>query len=244
VAEFIINPGYQKDKHFIIYDASLAYKPEKKAKFINFINLKFLGIGLLLGAFLLIILYFLPILFLETKYHFQKPSPSLPTHSLFGELLWLDKKGIISPSSWEFSLLIPKIALNAKVIPEVDASQETAYKKALKQGVAHAKGSSFPNEDGFVYIFGHSTDFLWNVKTYNALFYLLGKLEPGDEVDLFYQGKHFSYLVSQKKVLDASDLSLLENGKEKQLILSTCWPPGTTLKRLFIIALPKGENSI
>ena len=38
---------------------------------------------------------------------------------------------------------------------------------------------------------------------YNAVFFLLNKLEPGDSVNLVYNHKLYSYLVTDKKVVGA-----------------------------------------
>jgi sortase A len=107
----------------------------------------------------------------------------------------------------------------------------------LKKGVAHARGSVFPGEEGNTYIFAHSTDAFYNVGVYNAVFYLLGKLKPGDEIDVFYKGKLYIYKVYEVKVVEASELKYLGKQKEKStLTLQTCYPPGTTLKRLIVLA--------
>lgn len=239
---------YRYEKTWVIYDADRVAQEghgltrRVKAGLVCLAQLKthrLLGWLLLAISALITASYLFPVIFLETRYRLSKTSSISQKHSLFGELLWLEQKGVISPADWQFSLIIPKVGLNTKVISEVDAANEAAYKEALKKGLAHAKGSSFPDQEGMVYIFGHSTDFAWNVPTYNALFYLLGKLKEGDEVAIFYQGRHYVYQVSQKEVVTPDDLSSLENFGEKRLVLSTCWPPGTTWQRLIVTALPE-----
>jgi len=238
-----INESYQEGPHFVIYDASREVPAKQKRPRFWRLSAVFLSLALL---FLLPLA--IPIIWAEGRYQFYRLSsrktvqiePAENQKNSFGELLWLDQKNLPTPANWQFSLLIPKIGLNAKVIENVSAQDEKAYKEALKEGVAHAAGSSLPGKEGLIYIFGHSTDYLWRVSTYNALFYLLGKLVPGDEVTLFYQGKHFIYEVAEKKVVNPDNLSFLEGNGEK-LILQTCWPPGTTLKRLIIVAYPKKE---
>ncbi|MBI2622120.1 sortase [Candidatus Microgenomates bacterium] len=139
-----------------------------------------------------------------------------------------------------FSLYIPKINARAPVISNVDPSNPEAMKEALMRGVAHAAGSRFPGIDGATYLFAHSTDVAWNVSQYNAIFYLLRELEPNDEIYVFFLNKAYKYKVSQKHVTAANDTSWLtksSNGSQR-LILQTCWPPGTTWKRLIIVAEP------
>jgi sortase A len=110
------------------------------------------------------------------------------------------------------------------------------------QGVAHAKGSVFPNLKGNTYLFAHSTDNFWDVGRYNAVFYLLKDLKKGDDVIVFFENKRYNYVVTGSKITDPSNVSYLVNaqkGNEQQLILQTCWPPGTTLQRLLVFAKPK-----
>lgn len=194
----------------------------------------FWGIIFLVLAALILLSFLAPVLLSEKNYREEKGK----IHSGFGELLWLERQGVISPADWQFSLIIPEIDLNARVVAEVDAGDEAAYKEALTRGLAHAQDSSFPDQEGLIYIFGHSTDFIWNVNDINGLFYLLGKLEKGDEIDIFYQGRHYAYRVNEKGVVSAFDLAKLKGTDESKLVLSTCWPPGTTWHRLIVTALP------
>jgi len=92
---------------------------------------------------------------------------------------------ILSPVDRNFGLVIPKIGLNNKVFTEVDMGDEDNYKEFLSEGAAHALGSSFPGQKGTVYIFAHSADFSLTSWDVNPIFSLLGKLEMGDEVDIF-----------------------------------------------------------
>lgn len=143
------------------------------------------------------------------------------------------------PEDPEFSVVIPKIGANARVLPNIDAANETVYLEALQKGVAHTLGTAFPGENGHIFLFAHSTDYFWNVGSYNAVFYLLYKLEKGDEVDLFFKGQRHIYKVIGKQIVDSSQVEFLTRKTNKEfLTLQTCWPPGTVLKRLLIFATP------
>jgi sortase A len=70
----------------------------------------------------------------------------------------------------------------------------------------------------------------------------LGKLEKGDEVNIFYKGQRFVYKVIDKKIVDPEQVEYLTRKTNKEfLTLQTCWPPGTTLKRLLVFAVRKVE---
>lgn len=138
-----------------------------------------------------------------------------------------------------FSLNIPKIDAKANIIPNVDAGNFDEYSQALKEGIAHAKGSNFPGQGKVVYLFSHSTDSLLNFSRYNAVFYLLGKLEKGDRIAVYFLDQKYLYRVSEKITTSANDTSWFkDSGEGEQLILQTCDPPGTSLRRLLIEATP------
>lgn len=142
-----------------------------------------------------------------------------------------------------FSIYIPKIDAKAPILSNIDPSDEKAYAEALKIGVAHAFGSPFPGQDGATYVFAHSTNSPWNVSRYNAVFYLLRelKVEDRDEIYVFFQGKLHKYIIAEKRVVDGTDLTWLNdaNSGPERLVLQTCWPPGTTWKRLVVVAYPE-----
>ena len=192
-----------------------------------------------------------PSLLVEAKYQDQvkKQETGKPTTG-FSSLMYavsgfndlMDKSGLEGLVSTEFRLVIPKIFANVIVTENVNPEKSEIYKKALKEkgGVAHAAGSAVPGEPGVVYIFGHSTDASFNVDRFNAVFYLLKKLEKGDVIQAFYYGEEFDYIVTEKKMVDPTDITDITNVESKEkLILQTCWPPGTTWKRLLVIAEPK-----
>jgi len=149
---------------------------------------------------------------------------------------------VINPEDPNFSIVIPKIGANARILANVNAANETEYLEALQQGVAHTGGTAFPGEGGHIFLFAHSTDYFWNVGTYNAVFYLLYKLEKEDEVDLFYKGQRYVYKIIGKEIVDPSRVEYLTRKTNKEfLTLQTCWPPGTTLKRLLLFATRVSE---
>lgn len=146
----------------------------------------------------------------------------------------------IEPPNTTFSIVIPKIGTSAPVFANTDPFNESEYLPILKKGVAHAKYSAFPGSFGNTYLFAHSTDAFYNVGRYNAVFYLLEKLGKGDEIYIYYNDKKYVYEVSDKKVVDPKDVFYLGNsGKWNTLTLQTCYPPGTTLKRLVVVAEQK-----
>jgi sortase A len=153
------------------------------------------------------------------------------------KLLNVEKVEVLVPQDVNYSIVIPKIGANANIIQNVNAAVESEYLEALKHGVAHTAGTANPGEGGHMVMFAHSTDYIWNVGTYNAVFYLLYKLEDGDEINLFYKGQRHVYKVTGKKVVDPSEVEYITKKTDKEfLTLQTCYPAGTTLQRLLIFA--------
>ncbi len=152
------------------------------------------------------------------------------------------KEQILIPIDTQFDILIPKIGANARVFPNVDPSNPNLFLPVLAKGVAQAKGSVFPGMPGNIYLFAHSTDNFWDVGRYNAVFYLIKDLKIGDEIMISFENQRYDYIVSGSKIVDPSDVSYLvesQRQNKEQLILQTCWPPGTTWKRLLVFAKPK-----
>ncbi len=149
---------------------------------------------------------------------------------------------LIKPVSTDFGLVIEKINANAKIVPQIDPASEKEYIKALTQGIAEAKGSTEPGEPGNLFLFSHSTDAPWNFIRYNAIFYLLRELGPGDRVIVFFKGRRFDYIVFDKTVTSPSDISFITNRYDKPVLtLQTCDPPGTLLNRLVVRAKLAGS---
>lgn len=136
-----------------------------------------------------------------------------------------------------FSIVIPKINAKANIIANVDASNEKEYDQALSEGVAHAKGTYFPGQGKGIFLFAHSTNGSWNVARYNAVFYLLDKLQSGDQIVIYFADKRYIYKVSETKIVSPKDTSDF-NYESETLVLQTCYPPGTSWNRLLVIAKP------
>jgi sortase A len=183
------------------------------------------GIVLIVVALAIPVSTFAPVFKAEVNYQLNKKN---------------DEPVEFTPVDPEFSVIIPKINANAKVIKNVDPFDSKIYQQALTKGVAHAKGTSTPDKSGNVFIFAHSAGNWYQANQFNAVFYLLNKLEAGDEIIVYYQSQKYTYTVQETKLVKGDQTSYMSgNSNQNQLTLMTCWPPGTTLKRLVVIAIPK-----
>lgn len=143
-----------------------------------------------------------------------------------------------------FFIEVPKLGIYEKIHANVNPNSAKEYEAALQEGVAHALGSSFPGQDKMIYIFGHSTDGVWNVEAFNAVFYQIKDLQIGDQIILHLGEEKFDYVVSAQDIVKSSEIDFVNNLKdEKILLLQTCWPPGTSWQRLFVSATPVAQTA-
>ena len=149
---------------------------------------------------------------------------------------------LIKPVSTEYGIVIEKINANAKVIANIDPSSEKQYTDALSIGVAEAKGSTKPGQNGNLFIFSHSAEGPFNISRFNAVFYLLKELEKGDKIVIFNEGKRYDYVVFDKTITNPKDVSFFTNRYDKPVLtLQTCDPPGTLNNRLIVRAQLRGS---
>jgi LPXTG-site transpeptidase (sortase) family protein len=140
-------------------------------------------------------------------------------------------------------LYIPKIQAAAPIIYNVNPWKSSEYQDVLQQGIAHAEETALPGEDGTAYLFAHSSDNPWNITRYNTIFLRLGELVQNDEIILTTEEKTYTYKVTEKKEVWPDEVESLINAqnspnaqKNNTVILQTCTPIGTDLKRLLVFA--------
>src|SRR5262245_40055620 len=94
-------------------------------------------------------------------------------------------------------ITIPRIYAQSPIIENVDPWDQDAYDRALKKGVAQAKGTSLPGQNGTVYLFAHSSGNPLEENRFNTIFYRLGELVKGDKIEVLRNGKKFVYSVRE-----------------------------------------------
>lgn len=132
------------------------------------------------------------------------------------------------PNYEEFYLSVPAL--------KIEKAQVFVDSNELSKGLVHLPGSALPGEKGNVFVSGHSalSKFLSLNK---ALFANLTDLKKGDEITVEADGVKFKYQVASLKVVNPSDISVI-NAPDKQgryISLMTCVPPGLNFKRLVVL---------
>lgn len=194
-----------------------------------------IGSGALLFGMTLAFFVFFPVLREEARYALRDRSAAEPTVALSAAE---GESGVVVPVDADFGIVIPKIGANAPVVADVDPLDADAYRAALSLGIAHARGTEYPGEPGNTFLFAHSSEDFLTRGRYDAVFYLLGKLERGDRFTVAYKGKLYAYRVFDRKILPSSASEYLNaDSAESTVTLMTCWPPGTDAKRLFVFGV-------
>jgi LPXTG-site transpeptidase (sortase) family protein len=217
----------------------------EKSQTAKFIFLRTLANTLILGSLTFLAMSLYPLAKNELLYYYRRfrgveyvlESTPQPSPSAFATLSSQPSPLKITPVSTDFGIVIEKIGANAPIVADVDTTSHAAYMEAMREGVAHAKGTAKPNEVGNVYLFAHSTLNFWEYGPYATVFTTLHQLVPGDKIVVFYQGKRYDYRVAEKEIVPGFDTTPLDRSSTRRLLtLQTCDPPGTTWRRLIVIA--------
>ncbi len=142
----------------------------------------------------------------------------------------LDPGEVIPSTS---TLAIPKINVTAPII-FANSTDDNIIHENLKNGVVHYSGTANPGTAGNSFITGHSSNYWWEQGSYNYIFANLNKLIIGDIAKIYFNGNKYVYQVTEIKIVEANDMSVLDQTEKPTLTLMTCTPPGTSWKRLIV----------
>jgi len=133
------------------------------------------------------------------------------------------------PSFKEFKVSIPKIKLESSTV--------AVESLKFEQTMAHLPGSALPGEKGNMFITGHSMLPNFASKGTKAYFAKLPDVKKGDEIIIDALGQRYVYTVSELKIVDPNDISVIlpPDSTGRYISLMTCVPPGFNTKRLIVI---------
>ena len=169
------------------------------------------------------------------------PGPNITQSNLstFGKILGLKEENLPNREVLsEFTITIPALGIkDAKVLTNVDGTNESIYQNILKEAIAHFLGSAFPGERGNVFLFGHSMLPILARGEYQSIFTNLPKLKKGDVIFVEYGDDSLRYLIEQTAVVNPKDVFVLRQPQSEELLtLMTCIPPGFGSDRFVAIA--------
>jgi LPXTG-site transpeptidase (sortase) family protein len=124
-------------------------------------------------------------------------------------------------------------------VPIIWTSNPNNFDQDLESGVVHYPGTAMPGEVGTAYIAGHSSNYPWAKGSYNQIFSTLGKLAVNTSFKITVtqqSGKTvtFDYVVTNSQQYSPTDQAQFANTGKSIVALSTCWPVGSTAKRLVV----------
>jgi sortase A len=177
-----------------------------------------------------------------SKKEFIKPVPVVSAQESSFEESDLDYTKV---STW-FPSAIPQPSIKSQIfsytisIPDLKIKDATVKIGAedLNRSLIHYGGTGYPGEYGVAVIFGHSIlPVFYDPTSYTAIFSTIPTLKNKAKIILNYDGIEYLYEVYDKVVVEANDVSVLEQHFDNSYIyLVSCYPPGTYYKRIVIKA--------
>jgi LPXTG-site transpeptidase (sortase) family protein len=123
-------------------------------------------------------------------------------------------------------LVIPKIGVR---IPIAEGNDESA----LSEGAWRLPGTSTPDAGGNTALAAHRFKYL---PPHEETFYLLDKLQAGDEFTVYWQGKEYQYKVASSYKVQPDAIEVLAQTETPTITLITCAPLFSAKERLIVSA--------
>lgn len=101
--------------------------------------------------------------------------------------------------------------------------------ESLKRGAGHHIGSANPGERGNCVISAHND-------IYGEIFRRLPEVELGDVVELYTASQVYRYVITQKRIIEPTEVSVLYPTSTPVLTLISCYPYGIDTHRIVVIA--------
>jgi len=126
--------------------------------------------------------------------------------------------------------------LNTKIIINSIDVEGLVYEGAdahtMNKGFWHFPPSSFPGQKGNMVVIGHRYAKLPPNKD---TFFNLDKVKVGDKIEVVQNNNQFTYIVTETKVVEKTDISVLQDYSDYRITLITCSPLWTSKQRLVIV---------
>lgn len=123
-------------------------------------------------------------------------------------------------------VIIPRIGVNAPIV------ESASSEYGLSKGSWLVPDTSTPDKGGNTVITGHRFKYL---PPNNLTFYLFHKLEVGDLFSVIWHNEDYYYRIKEVKIVDKTELSIMEQTSEPVITLFTCHPIYSTEQRLVVV---------
>ena len=121
-------------------------------------------------------------------------------------------------------LEIPRLGLDVVVVNGTSSGD-------LRRGPGRHLETFMPGERQLVYVAGHRT-------TYGAPFSNIDRLRKGDTISVDLPYASIQYAVTEHRIVDDNDLSVLESHGREELVLQACHPRFFASQRYLVYARP------
>lgn len=134
-----------------------------------------------------------------------------------------------------------EIPANKISVPLIWTKDVKSFDADLKKGIVHYPGTALPGQIGTSYISGHSSGYLWDKSPYKTIFAGLGGVTDGTSFTISATLKNgktavYHYVVASRGEFAPNDQAQFVNTADSMVALSTCWPIGSTAKRLVLFS--------
>jgi len=123
-------------------------------------------------------------------------------------------------------ITINSIEVEGKVYEGIDS-------KTMDKGFWHFPISRLPGQKGNMVVIGHRYAKLPPNKD---TFFNLDKVKVGDSIEVIQNNNQFTYIVTDTKIVEKNDVSILQDYSDYRITLVTCTPLWTANQRLVIVA--------
>lgn len=137
-------------------------------------------------------------------------------------------------------LYIPRIDKNVPLVTVPTHRNwqqlEKNIQKGLQEGVVVHPISHEPGTFGNFFVTGHSSYYKWDPGRFKDVFALLHEVEAGDTVEVYWEGKKYTYELKARSVVLPTETQVLNQPSNNSILtLMTCTPVGTNKKRLILV---------
>ncbi|TML29726.1 MAG: class E sortase [Actinobacteria bacterium] len=128
-------------------------------------------------------------------------------------------------SSAQETISIPKIGVTAKI------------GTLLSRGAIYWKRVGRPGQGTTIAIAAHDITPVPGFRGHGP-FHDIDRLARGDKVTVTHAGKRYAYRVTGQRVIPGTNRHIADLTRYERLLLTTCWPRGSSKYRLVVYARP------
>jgi LPXTG-site transpeptidase (sortase) family protein len=128
-------------------------------------------------------------------------------------------------SSARDAITIPKIGVTAKI------------GAGLSRGAIYWQRVGRPGQGTTIAIAAHDITPVPGFRGHGP-FHDINRLAKGDRVTVTHTGRRYTYRVTGRRILASSNMHMADLTHYERLLLTTCWPRGSSKYRLVVYARP------